>query len=248
MHNFSAALLVKKTALELNWLGQRTNEGDIIGAKYLEEHRSIKTSALQAMGNTYAEQSGKSPFTEMGGKVTFNEANLAILFCLDEVFSNKYGDVTYLVEHKMVPDDLRNSSKIEDQNRLTTYFRKSLMQTALLASLASTLEEFQVGSFVKRDSFKKFKSTPIQESFLNFGGTIYEVDVDIDSVAKFYKDKAIAAFSFDSATAFDKKYDWGWDYLIGHLDYARVERDEPYSDYDQAKTLARELVVEPAGD
>ena len=233
MLNFSAALLVKRSALDHYDYGSVTKEGEIIGASYLEEVRSMRTTALQAMGNTYAEGVSRSPFQEVGSIVEFDKENLRIHFSLDEVFEAPIDNATYIVEHKMPVVGVSESREQE-------FFRVSLVQTGFLLALAETQPMFEAAPFVTREAHLKYETSDHKKAILNFGGQFFEVVVKPERFIDYFLEKAFAAFNESHAKDFDHIHGNGFNSLKSYMSAQPLTEEQVYNAMDTTETLMRD--------
>lgn len=188
--NLSAALLVKRSTLQLNRFFRKTPKGN---KGILVDPFEILPTEDQLEGNRQAEAKAVSKYLEM--QSVFTHRNINIYFSIDEIVIK--GGRYYLLEHKW----LREKEATEDW-----FFRQSIIQTAFQGSLAHYSKDFKTAGYFKKGEQHQLTLPQKYYSRLQFGDTSYDVKYDSLQVIRFYLTKARALQDYGRSKRFDESY------------------------------------------
>ena len=164
-----------------------------------KKHQEKKVTQEMLDGNQIAHNKSISKYVEMRG--TYPYAHLLIHYAFDEVEVNDLSAM--LIEHK------NNTS---DKPIEMWYFESCILQTAVYQAFAHVNENkmLQTATFFTNKGNPKLEldlGNLYLNSQLRMGNKHYTVLVtDAKKLVKFYCEKALATFDYDSARAFDDKY------------------------------------------
>lgn len=209
--NYSTALLVKRSAKQLNYFLKHTKEPKKDGIVLIDPFEPI-ASEDQIEGNRQAGSKAQSEFVEMLG--VFKHRDISIYFSIDEIRPGKKWD--YIVEHKW----LKEGKSLEDW-----FFRQSLIQAAFLGSLASFVKDLKTAGFVKD---RPHNIIELKDKFftrLCFGDDTYDVKFEVLPIMRFFLTKARCVKSYKKAMQFDNTYRFHeWDkYFKHYIKYRKVK-------------------------
>lgn len=213
--NYSAALLVKRSAKQLNYYIRHGHESssNSLNPNDTIEYFKVEPSERQIKGNEHAEAKATSPYIEMLG--VFNHKDISIYFSIDEVVQTLRGD--YLIEHKWLDE----STEVEKW-----FFIQSVIQTAFLGSLSIYCKDLRTAGFVD-ESKPRFNISLGDRLFsrLHFGNARYDVKFDPVQVIRFFLTKARCAKDYRLARRFDETYKFReWDaYFKNHIKYRKLQ-------------------------
>lgn len=157
-------------------------------------------------GQEFADQNTVSPYVEMQAfynyKSEYLKDTLSICFSVDEI--RKKIRTFHLIEHKNC-----------DERKEEWYFESSLLQTALMASLANKVKLYRTAKYHCGPKHELLINKPIV-NLLNFGGDYYWVKVKDTSVLNFYIRKAYCTLTWEEANLWDHSYKRREFYTLGH--------------------------------
>jgi hypothetical protein len=204
---FSAALLVKRSANQLNRFYRKSLRNNKDAPKVFTEGFEAIPTEKQLEGNRQAEAKAVSPFIEMQG--CFDHRDLKIYFSADEVIVKPR--CYTLIEHKWL-----ESEKYEDW-----FFKQALIQTAFIRALTKYSPSLATAGYYKGPRHELQIPTRFS-SRLCFGDKIYSVTCDELKVMQFYLTKARAVRQYERAIRFDAKYKHNeWEYFKENISYRK---------------------------
>ena len=222
MINYSAALLIKKSASQLNYDYRYHIKHVINKAKNelstTDDHfRPLQANSTleQEIGNRYADMNSLSQYREMCRYYENQYNGIRIYYSVDEVrlLRKSY----YFIEHKYV------IQPVEDW-----YLQKCLMQVGFYHALHifSMKQSYHTAKFYTDEGHASYVLPLMQSKHyfrLNFGGTWYSVKaVAPRAILNFYLTKLISSRNFDASRRFDEQYHHKeWNVLRKFIDYRK---------------------------
>jgi hypothetical protein len=210
MSRFSLALLIKKSASQLNYdFRHQAEEPETVSGIVSATTDFTAISQEQFEGNEFARASGVSKMVEMATHVT--HGNDSIYFSFDEV-SKRYKSPTYMIiEHKMYGED-------------SWYFQNSVIQVAAYrAFFEASSKSLKTALFYRQQNPQaqvhhlNLSDKPV-DFFLNFGNTWYRVVCENKELRRFYMTKLRACKDYNVARRFDEVFKHKeWNHLWRHI-------------------------------
>jgi hypothetical protein len=215
---FSAALLVKRSANQLNRFYRKSlRNNEDVPKVFTEGFEAIPTEK-QLEGNRQAEAKAVSPFIEMQG--CFEHRDLKIYFSADEVIVKPRWYT--LIEHKWLDPEKYERQRFESSKKVADwFFKQALIQTAFIRALTKYSPSLATAGYYKGPRHELQIPTRFS-SRLCFGDIIYSVTCDELKVMQFYLTKARAVRQYERAIRFDAKYKHNeWEYFKESISYRK---------------------------
>jgi hypothetical protein len=212
---FSAAMLVKCSAKQLKFYHNKNLEKGK-DLTFPPEGSFVKnTEAIQA-GADFQAKNSISDYIEMQGVFSLKSHPLVadIYFCHDEIRIRNKNFLDF-IEYKSTNYEVQDS-----------YFRSSLIQTALYQELTNRVNFYKTASFIERDKHVlNIKQYDKRRSILHFGDNRFAVRVKGNKkILGFYVMKAKSILQgWEHAEEFDYRYKGKeWDLLRQYITYRKV--------------------------
>ena len=189
--NFSAALLLKRSAAQLAYYASKHPKGQPfdseayervakhkvkLGSGYTERFKKEPTNPRIALGNEYAKNASVSPYQEMGNRVDTGQFRL--YFSVDEIEVGE--DCVYFWEHKYL-DTIGAPEWLLHQGLIQTAFYRALAESAVS-------NVYQTSKFALKNGEepRTLTVTLPTRSRLNLNGCVYEVEANTHHVLEFF--------------------------------------------------------------